>query len=106
MTVDPNNRVLRYSSMRVAVAIGAANSIPRSASSAGSEGIPEGARNQSQQLATALASPRCFLAEQLSISGERVPRVAERRYRSPLTEVWAHINLGRIFDITGRRERR
>jgi len=29
----------------------------------------------------------------------------ERRRRSALDEVWSHIQLGKIFDITGQRER-
>ncbi len=103
-----NNRVLRYSpQMRVAVAIRRGEAVCGiERIRRGAQGISEGARHQPQQFAGPLPHRRgLFPAEQLSVGRQRVPRGPERRSRPQVDRGLGHINLGKIFDITGQRER-
>lgn len=106
--IDPNNRLLRYSNqVRVAVAI------RRGEQYAELSDFGEALKNYQKALETNRTS---------SLSHYRIAEVyflqnnyqqAANAFREALagdldpkwTEVWAHINLGKIFDITGQRER-
>ena len=109
IVVDPDNNVLK-NSIEICAAvvdsaragIGAAGRPGRSA-----DGIQQSARDQQEQLARPL--PGCAR----SSSCRRNYQAAANAYREALngdgdprwTEVWCHIRLGNIFDITGQRER-
>jgi tetratricopeptide (TPR) repeat protein len=106
--IDPNNRVLRFNNnVRVAVAI------RRGEQFAELSEFGEALKEYQKALETARNS---------SLSHYRIAEVfflqnnyqsAANEFREALngdlepkwTEVWAHINLGKIFDITGQRER-
>lgn len=106
--LDPNNRVLRYSSaMRVAVAIRRGEQYAEVGS------FPEALKEYQKALEinrySSLAHYR--IGEVLYQQGTY--QQAANEFREALngdlepkwTEVWSHIYLGRIFDITGQRER-
>ena len=108
MTIDPNGTVLRLSpTMRVAVAIRRGEQFVEIGEFG--EALKEYQKAlevNRQQLAGALSRGRGFLpAEQLSVGGQRISRSAERRFEPKWTEVWAHIKLGKIFDVSGQRDR-
>jgi hypothetical protein len=42
---------------------------------------------------------------QLPGQRQRLPRRPPRRRQPPWTEVWSHIAIGKIFDVTGQRDR-
>ena len=108
ISVDPSNWVLKNSpDIKLRAAIQRGQGLVQQNDLAGrSAGIPESARRQQEQFSGALSRRRSLLpAEELSGCGERVSRIAERRWRSTWTEVWSHLQLGKIFDITGQRER-
>jgi aminopeptidase N len=106
--IDPNNRLLRYSNqVRVAVAI------RRGEQYAELSDFGEALKQYQKALETTRTS---------SLGHYRIAEVyflqnnyqqAANSFRESLagdldpkwTEVWAHINLGKIFDITGQRER-
>ena len=108
VVIDPNNHVLRFSNnMRVAVAI------RRGEQFAELSEFGEALKEYQKALETSRNS---------SLSHYRIAEVfflqnnyqsAANEFREALngdlepkwTEVWAHINLGKIFDITGQRER-
>ncbi|MCL6547216.1 MAG: tetratricopeptide repeat protein, partial [Bryobacteraceae bacterium] len=106
--LDPNNRVLRYSNaMRVAVAIRRGEQYAEVGS------FPEALKEYQKALEinrySSLAHYR--IGEVLYQQGTY--QQAANEFREALngdlepkwTEVWSHIYLGRIFDITGQRER-
>jgi aminopeptidase N len=108
VVIDPNNRLLRYSNqVRVAVAI------RRGEQYAELSEFGEALKQYQKALETTRTS---------SLGHYRIAEVyflqnnyqqAANSFREALagdldpkwTEVWAHINLGKIFDITGQRER-
>jgi tetratricopeptide (TPR) repeat protein len=108
VVIDPNSRVLRYSNqVRLAVAI------RRGEQFAELSDYGEALREYQKALETSRMS---------SLAHYRVAEVyffqnnfqsAANEFREALngdlepkwTEVWAHINLGKIFDVTGQRER-
>ena len=69
--------------------------------------ISEGAGNQPQQFPGALPHRRSlFPAEQLAVGRQSNSAKSLNGDLEPKwTEVWGHINLGKIFDITGQRDR-
>jgi hypothetical protein len=106
--IDPNNRVLRYSNqVRVAVAI------RRGEQAAEVSEFGEALKEYQKALETARNSSLAHyrIAEVFFLQNNY--QSAANEFRESLngdlepkwTEVWAHINLGKIFDITGQRER-
>ena len=73
----------------------------------GAEGVPEGAARRSATVRWRItASPR---STSCRATGSPPPTNFAKRLNGDLepkwTEVWAHINLGKIFDVTGQRDR-
>jgi hypothetical protein len=106
--IDPNNRVLRYSNqVRVAVAI------RRGEQAAEVSEFGEALKEYQKALETARNSSLAHyrIAEVFFLQNNY--QSAANEFRESLngdlepkwTEVWAHINLGKIFDITAQRER-
>lgn len=106
--IDPNLRVLRMSStMRVAVAIRRGEMF----SDIGEYGealkefqkAMEVSRNSS--LAHYRVADIFFLQNNYQAAANEFRAVLDGDLEPKWTEVWAHINLGKIFDITGQRDR-
>lgn len=106
--IDPNQRVLRMSStMRVAVAIRRGEMF----SDIGEYGEAlkefqkalEVSRNSS--LAHYRVADIFFLQSNYQAAANEFREVLNGDIEPKWTEVWAHINLGKIFDITGQRDR-
>jgi aminopeptidase N len=106
--IDPNGRLLRLSpNMRVAVAI------RRGEQAAEVGDYPEALKEYQRALeVTRISSLAHYrVAEVFFLQGNY--QSAANEFREALsgdlepkwTEVWSHINLGKIFDITGQRER-
>jgi len=108
LALDPSNRVLRFSDpIRVAVAIRKGEQFEEVSDF--TEALKEYQKalevNHSQ-LALALPHRGGVLPpEQLPGGGERIPRGAERRPGAEVDRSMGHVNLGKIFDMTGQRER-
>lgn len=108
VTIDPNHRVLRYSpQIRVAVAIKRGEQFAEL--SEFSEALKEYRKALETQKNSSLAYYRIAEVELLqsmwqqaandfreSLNGDQTPQ---------WTVVWSHINLGKIFDVTGQRDR-
>jgi aminopeptidase N len=108
VTIDPNNRVLRYSNqVRVAVAIRRGEEFMEL--SEFGEALQEYQKALTTNRTSSLAHYR--IAEVYKLQNNY--QSAANEFREALsgdldpkwTEVWARINLGQIFDITGQRER-
>ncbi len=108
VVIDPNNRVLRYSpQVRVAVAI------RRGEQYAELSEFGEAIKQYQKALETSRTSSLAHyrIAEVYFLQNNY--QQAANSFRDALagdidpkwTEVWSHINLGKIFDITGQRER-
>ena len=108
VTVDPNNRVLRYSNvMRVAVAIRRGEQYTEI--SEFGEALKEYQKaletNRNSSLAHFRIAEVFFLQNNYQSAANEFRESLNGDIEPRWTEVWAHINLGRIFDITGQRER-
>ena len=108
IVIDPDNRVLRYSpALRVAVAI------KRGEQFAELSQFPEALQQYQKALETNRTSSLAHyrIAEVYFLENNFQPAANEFRealngdQQPKWTEVWAHINLGKIFDITGQRDR-
>jgi hypothetical protein len=108
IVIDPDNRVLRYSpALRVAVAI------KRGEQFAELSQFPEALQQYQKALETNRTSSLAHyrIAEVYFLQNNFQPAANEFRealngdLQPKWTEVWAHINLGKIFDITGQRDR-
>jgi tetratricopeptide (TPR) repeat protein len=108
VAIDPGNRVLRYSNqVRVAVAI------RRGEQFAELSEFGEALREYQKALETtrnsSLANYRIaevfFLQQNWQAAANSFREVLSGDLEPKWTEVWAHINLGKIFDVTGQRER-
>ena len=108
IVIDPNNRVLRYSpQMRVAVAIRRGEMFAEIGEF--TDALKEYQKALDVSRNSSLAHYR--VAEVFMLQNNY--QSAANEFREALngdlepkwTEVWAHINLGKIFDITGQRER-
>jgi aminopeptidase N len=108
VTVDPNNRVLRYSNvMRVAVAIRRGEQFTEI--SEFGDALREYQKaletNRNSSLAHFRIAEVFFLQNNYQSAANEFRESLNGDIDPKWTEVWAHINLGRIFDITGQRER-
>lgn len=108
IVIDPDNRVLRYSPpLRVAVAI------KRGEQFAELSQFPEALQQYQKALETSRTSSLAHyrIAEVYFLQSNFQPAANEFRealngdLQPKWTEVWAHINLGKIFDVTGQRDR-
>jgi hypothetical protein len=108
VTIDANNRVLRYSpQVRVAVAIRRGEQFAELSEFV--DALKEYQKALETNRTSSLAHYR--IAEVYFLQSNYQP--AANEFREALngdlepkwTEVWAHINLGKIFDITGQRDR-
>lgn len=106
--LDPQNRVLRYSDpIRVAVAIRRGEQFAEI--SEFTEALREYQRALEVNRASSLAHYRIaevfFLQNNYQAAANEFREALNGDLDPPWTEVWSHINLGKIFDITGQRER-
>jgi aminopeptidase N len=108
VVIDPNSRVLRYSNaMRVAVAIRRGEQFAEL--SEFGEALKEYQKALEANRGSSLAHYRIaevfFLQNNYQSAANEFRESLNGDLEPKWTEVWAHINLGKIFDITGQRER-
>ncbi|HLK62986.1 MAG TPA: M1 family aminopeptidase [Bryobacteraceae bacterium] len=106
--IDPSNRVLRYSDqVRVAVAIRRGEQFAEL--SEFSDAIKEYQKALQTNRNSSLAHYRIAEVEFLQQTWQQAANDFRESLNGDLipkwTEVWAHINLGKIFDVTGARDR-
>jgi aminopeptidase N len=106
--IDPNSRLLRYSNaMRVAVSIRRGEQFAEISEFA--EALKEYQKALETQKNSSLAHYRIaevfFLQNNYQSAANEFREVLNGDLEPKWTEVWAHINLGKIFDITGQRDR-
>ena len=108
VNIDPNSRLLRYSNaMRVAVSIRRGEQFAEISEFA--EALKEYQKALETQKTSSLAHYRIaevfFLQNNYQSAANEFREVLNGDLEPKWTEVWSHINLGKIFDITGQRER-
>ncbi len=108
VTIDPNNRLLRYSNaMRVAVAIRRGEQFAEI--SEFGDALKEYQKALETTKNSSLAHYRIgevfFLQNNYQSAANEFREALNGDLEPKWTEVWGHINLGKIFDITGQRER-
>ncbi len=108
VVIDPNNRVLRYSNqVRVAVAIRRGEQYAEL--SEFGEALKQYQKALETSRTSSLASYRIaevyFLQNNYQQAANSFREALAGDLDPKWTEVWSHINLGKIFDITGQRER-
>ncbi len=108
VTIDPDNRVLRYSNLvRVAVAIRRGEEFAEL--SEYGEALQEYQKalqtNRTSSLAHYRIAEVYFLQNNYQSAANEFREAINGDQDPKWTEVWSHINLGKIFDITGQRER-
>ncbi|HYW43491.1 MAG TPA: M1 family aminopeptidase [Bryobacteraceae bacterium] len=106
--IDPNNRVLRYGpQIRVAVAIRRGEQFMEMSEYA--DALKEYQKALETQRNSSLANYRIaevyFLQQNWQLAANQFREALNGDLEPKWTEVWAHINLGRIFDVTGSRDR-
>jgi hypothetical protein len=106
--IDSNNRVLRYSpQVRVAVAIRRGEQFAELSEFADAlkeyQRALETARNSS--LANYRIAEVYFLQQNWQLAANQFREALNGDLEPKWTEVWSHINLGKIFDVTGSRDR-
>lgn len=108
VTIDPDNHVLRYSpAIRVAVAIRRGQQFAEI--SEFSEALREYQKALETQRNNSLAHYRIaevyFLQNNYQSAANEFREALNGDTEPKWTEVWSHISLGKIFDLTGQRER-
>jgi tetratricopeptide (TPR) repeat protein len=108
VVIDPGNRVLRYGNeMRVAVAIRRGEQFAELSEFGDAlkeyQKALETTRNSS--LANYRIAEVFFLQQNWQAAANSFREALNGDLEPKWTEVWAHINLGKIFDVTGQRER-
>jgi Tfp pilus assembly protein PilF len=108
VVIDPNNRLLRYSNqVRVAVAIRRGEQYAEL--SEFGEALKQYQKaletNRTSSLAHYRIAEVYFLQNNYQQAANSFREVLAGDIDPKWTEVWSHINLGKIFDITGQRER-
>jgi hypothetical protein len=106
--IDPNGRVLRYSpEVRVAVAIRRGEQFAEL--SEFSDALKEYGKalesNRNSSLAHYRMGEVYFLQQTWQQAANEFREVFNGDLEPKWTEVWAHINLGKIFDVSGQRDR-
>jgi tetratricopeptide (TPR) repeat protein len=108
VVIDPGNRVLRFGNeVRVAVAIRRGEQFAELSEFGDAlkeyQKALETTRNSS--LANYRIAEIFFLQQNWQAAANSFREVLNGDLEPKWTEVWAHINLGKIFDVTGQRER-
>jgi tetratricopeptide (TPR) repeat protein len=108
LTLDPNNRVLRFSDpIRVAVAIRRGEQFTEVSDF--NESLKEYQKALEVSRNSSLAHYRIaevfFLQNNYQSAANEFREALNGDLDPKWTEVWSHLNLGKIFDITGQRER-
>jgi aminopeptidase N len=108
VVIDPGNRVLRYGNeVRVAVAIRRGEQFAEL--SEFGDALKEYQRALETTRNSSLANYRIaeifFLQQNWQAAANSFREALNGDLEPKWTEVWAHINLGKIFDVTGQRER-
>jgi hypothetical protein len=108
VTIDPNNKVLRMSpQMRVSVAIRKGEQYVEVSEFA--EALKEYQRALDTQKNSSMAHYRVgqvfFLQNNYQSAADEFRKAREGDLQPKWLEVWSHIYLGKIFDISGQRER-
>jgi tetratricopeptide (TPR) repeat protein len=108
VVIDPTNRVLRYGSqIRVAVAIRRGEQYMEMSQYA--DALKEYQKALETQRNSSLANYRIaevyFLQQNWQLAANQFREALNGDLEPKWTEVWAHINLGKIFDVTGSRDR-
>jgi tetratricopeptide (TPR) repeat protein len=108
VTIDPNSRVLRYNpQMRVAVAIRRGEQFAEL--SEFGEALKEYQKALETSRSSSLAHYRIaevfFLQNNYQSAANEFREALNGDEEPKWTVVWSHINLGKIFDITGQRDR-
>ena len=108
VVIDPNNRVLRYSpQIRVAVAIRRGEQFAEM--SEYSDALKEYQKaletNRTSSLANYRIAEVYFLQQNWQLAANQFREALNGDLEPKWTEVWAHINLGKIFDVSGSRDR-
>ncbi|HSW49106.1 MAG TPA: M1 family aminopeptidase, partial [Bryobacteraceae bacterium] len=108
LILDPDNRLLRYSSsVRVAVAIRRGEMFVEAGNF--TDALREYQRALDVNRASSLANYRVgevwLLQDNYQSAANAFREALNGDLQPRWVEVWAHINLGKIFDITGQRER-
>jgi hypothetical protein len=108
VVIDPNNHVLRYSpQVRVAVAIRRGEQFAEL--SEFSDALKEYQKALETTRNSSLAHYRIaevyFLQQNWQPAANEFREALNGDLEPKWTEVWSHINLGKIFDVTGQRER-
>jgi hypothetical protein len=108
VTIDPNQKVLRYSpQVRVAVAIRRGEQFAELSEYGGAVKEYQKAleTNRTSSLAHYRIAEVHFLQNNYQTAANSFRDALSGDLDPKWTEVWSHINLGKIFDITGQRER-
>jgi hypothetical protein len=108
IVVDPNNRVLKYNDairVRVAIARGEQAVAERDYTTALEEYQKALDVNRLSSLAHYRVGEVFFALRNYQSSANAFRETLNGDLEPPWTEVWSHINLGKIFDVTGQRER-
>jgi Peptidase family M1 domain len=108
VVVDPDNQVMRYGSdVRVAVAIRKGEEFMEISDfgQALQEYQKALTTNRNSSLAHYRIAEVFFLQNNYQSAANEFREALNGDLQPKWTEVWAHINLGKIFDITGQRER-
>jgi tetratricopeptide (TPR) repeat protein len=108
LLLDPNNKVLHYSDpIRVAVAIRRGEQFTEV--SEFNEALKEYQKALEVQRSNSLAHYRIaevfFLQNNYQAAANEFREALNGNLDPKWTEVWSHVNLGKIFDTTGQRER-
>ncbi len=108
MVVDPNNRVLKYNDtirIRVAIARGEQDVATRDYTGALEEYQKALDINRLSSLAHYRVGEVFFALRNYQSAANSFREALNSDLEPPWTEVWSHIYLGKIFDVTGQRER-
>ena len=106
--VDPNNRVLKYNDdirLRVAVARGEQAVAARDYSLALEEYQQALDINRASSLAHYRVAEVFFILRNYQSAANSFREALNGDLEPTWTEVWSHISLGKIFDVTGQRDR-
>jgi hypothetical protein len=108
VVVDPNNRVLKYNDsirLRVAVARGEQAVAQRDYSMALEEYQKALDINRTSSLAHYRVAEVFFVLRNYQSAANAFREALNGDLEPSWTEVWSHVSLGKIFDVTGQRER-
>jgi len=108
MVVDPNNRVLKYNDnirVRVAIARGEQAVAERDYTQALEEYQQAIDVNRISSLAHYRVGEVFFALRNYQSAANAFREALNGDLDPSWTEVWSHVNLGKIFDVTGQRER-